>query len=566
MADKPNLSASQNADQGMRNAAKTATNTARGAKAAKQIASQAASGNYIGAALTALKNIDSIGDILKVIIAPILSISLLITAIFSSLPSTIYEGIQSYTQSIETTWKDSYYDGTNGRVYSFIKAALNTGKRIVEGEDYADTNSAWAKSEYGSSWNNIKSKAKTDNSTDSVDKDTITDDDLYVVVNEGSAKAVMERKIMAAQDKVSTRIETIEEKISASVNGGAINDYFKALAKSRYPDGEFRGVNLTTTTDNLSFYDAVQLMSIYTTQINDSPDHISYSDFMKWLGYYDEFNSHSLQLTVDGLDSGFTYSSWSGTCMPQYLYEEYLQSGNDLSDYKQYQCAAIDLLLQVDVQPLDSAYEMVTMDRRTRYVNKFNEVTHKMEPVEEEYYVPIVSYALSAGVHMRSVSDVAKILGLTLDESVAQAAFSGAGGSGGYIWPTNNTRVITSPVGGRVSPGGIGSTNHMGVDIGASFGTPILASKAGKVSLASWNGGYGNCVIIDHGNSDTYTLYGHMSRIAVTAGQTVTQGQVIGYVGSTGNSTGPHIHFEIHENGVLKNPLDYLKDWIKGDW
>ena len=136
------------------------------------------------------------------------------------------------------------------------------------------------------------------------------------------------------------------------------------------------------------------------------------------------------------------------------------------------------------------------------------------------------------------------------------------GENGGYIWPTNDTRLVTSPVGGRASPGGIGSTNHQGIDIGAAYGTNILAAKSGTVILAGWYGGYGNCVIIQHGSGGYYTTYGHMSRILVYEGQEVSQGQVIGLVGNTGASWGAHIHFEIHEAGVLKNPLDYLTGWI----
>ncbi|MBQ0037846.1 MAG: peptidoglycan DD-metalloendopeptidase family protein [Clostridiales bacterium] len=139
--------------------------------------------------------------------------------------------------------------------------------------------------------------------------------------------------------------------------------------------------------------------------------------------------------------------------------------------------------------------------------------------------------------------------------------------SDGYIWPTNNTRLITSPMGNRASPGGIGSTDHQGVDIGADYGTDILASKAGEVVQSGWYGGYGYCVTIQHGNSGgDYTRYGHMSSILVDEGETVSQGQVIGLVGSTGNSTGPHIHFEIHEDYCLLDPLDYLGGWIPYDW
>ncbi|MBO4854184.1 MAG: peptidoglycan DD-metalloendopeptidase family protein [Oscillospiraceae bacterium] len=153
-------------------------------------------------------------------------------------------------------------------------------------------------------------------------------------------------------------------------------------------------------------------------------------------------------------------------------------------------------------------------------------------------------------------------------EERARLANVAAGNSGGYIWPTNATRLITSPVGFRsaATTNYIGSTNHRGVDIGAAWGTNILAAKAGTVILAGWNGGYGNCVIIQHGSGGYYTVYGHMSRILVSLNQTVAQGQVIGLVGNTGNSNGAHIHFEIHEGGQLKDPLNYLSGWIRYGW
>lgn len=135
-----------------------------------------------------------------------------------------------------------------------------------------------------------------------------------------------------------------------------------------------------------------------------------------------------------------------------------------------------------------------------------------------------------------------------------------AGTVGGYIWPCNGIRWITSMFGGRQSPGGIGSTNHKGVDIGTPMGTPVLAAKSGTVTWASWNGGYGNCIIISHGNGNS-TLYGHLSDYNVTTDQQVKQGQVIGYSGNTGNSTGPHLHFGIIENSNWIDPLNYLTGW-----
>ena len=135
------------------------------------------------------------------------------------------------------------------------------------------------------------------------------------------------------------------------------------------------------------------------------------------------------------------------------------------------------------------------------------------------------------------------------------AGLSSGGGSGRVQWPLQGP--LNSGFGYRQDPFGQGTRLHTGLDIGADTGTPIHAAASGTVNSAGWNGGYGNCVIIDHGDG-LATLYGHQSRIAVSAGQMVNQGDVIGYVGSTGNSTGPHLHFEVRVNGSPVDPLGYL--------
>ncbi|CAK7066820.1 MAG: hypothetical protein EUB_03641 [Eubacterium sp.] len=127
-------------------------------------------------------------------------------------------------------------------------------------------------------------------------------------------------------------------------------------------------------------------------------------------------------------------------------------------------------------------------------------------------------------------------------------------GSNGLIWPSDTgTNALTSYFGYRNDTGGVGSSYHQGVDIGAPDGSPIYASGYGTVSIAGWYGGYGNAVKIGHGGG-LETLYGHMSAVAVAPGQTVVPGQVIGYVGSTGNSTGPHIHYSILVDGQQVDP------------
>lgn len=124
--------------------------------------------------------------------------------------------------------------------------------------------------------------------------------------------------------------------------------------------------------------------------------------------------------------------------------------------------------------------------------------------------------------------------------------------SNGYMWPCGGE--ITSPFGYRDDPLNPGTTRfHSGVDIGASEGTPVACGGNGVVISAGWNGGYGNCVIVDLGNGIS-AVYAHLSAINVSSGETVSGGQTVGAVGSTGNSTGAHLHFEIRQYGVAISP------------
>ena len=143
---------------------------------------------------------------------------------------------------------------------------------------------------------------------------------------------------------------------------------------------------------------------------------------------------------------------------------------------------------------------------------------------------------------------------------------SGGGGSSGggsatslsnLQWPVTSCTLITSRFGYRVAPTTGASTYHGGLDIGAGMGASIVAAGAGDVIYAGANGGYGNCVMIDHGNG-VVTVYAHMSSIGVSYGQYVTAGQYVGAVGSTGVSTGPHCHFEICINGAQTDPAAYF--------
>lgn len=128
-------------------------------------------------------------------------------------------------------------------------------------------------------------------------------------------------------------------------------------------------------------------------------------------------------------------------------------------------------------------------------------------------------------------------------------------GSGRFIWPTSGP--ITSEFGYRIHPIYGRQILHSGIDIGVPTGTVIHAADSGTVVLSGWVSGYGYTVIIDHGNGFS-TLYAHNSELLVSEGQSVSQGEAIAHAGSTGNSTGPHLHFEVRINGEPQNPLNYL--------
>jgi peptidase, M23 family len=148
--------------------------------------------------------------------------------------------------------------------------------------------------------------------------------------------------------------------------------------------------------------------------------------------------------------------------------------------------------------------------------------------------------------------------------AAAAAAAQSAGQGSSYTWVQGTGQLgwpvsgeITSPYGYRVHPIWGTTIYHSGIDIGVDEGTPVHAADSGVIVWSGWMGGYGYAVVIDHGNGLS-TLYGHNSELAVDEGQSVSKGQVVAYAGSTGNSTGPHVHFEVRENGDPVDPMGYL--------
>lgn len=162
-----------------------------------------------------------------------------------------------------------------------------------------------------------------------------------------------------------------------------------------------------------------------------------------------------------------------------------------------------------------------------------------------------------AGVEARAAAARAAAAAAAAAARAAAAAQAGQVGTQGWAVPVRGG--ITSPFGARPAPCAGCTTYHEGDDIGAACNTPIHAAHAGTVTYAGWYGGYGNFILLDNGGG-IGTAYGHNINggIVVSVGQRVTAGQVIGHVGSTGNSTGCHLHFEVRQNGVQINPVPWM--------
>lgn len=163
-----------------------------------------------------------------------------------------------------------------------------------------------------------------------------------------------------------------------------------------------------------------------------------------------------------------------------------------------------------------------------------------------------------------SAAEESALEGLILErerELAAQRRAAGIAGGvesgtpGMFSWPVTGT--ITSPFGWRSNPFGGGPEFHQGLDIAAPMGTTVTAAAGGTVIMAQWYGGYGNYILIDHGAGFS-TGYGHLSAMYVSSGQSVQRGQAIGAVGSTGQSTGPHLHFEVRIAGKPVDPAPRL--------
>lgn len=231
-----------------------------------------------------------------------------------------------------------------------------------------------------------------------------------------------------------------------------------------------------------------------------------------------------------------------------------------------------------DLKTVKAEFEEIQAEQKIKRVELLDEKEKLEKAIEDAYKIMIdleadieeykaafeANEALEAGVQaqidaknaelaeqQRKAEEAAKALAAAQNTTYTAPTVSGS-----YSWPSSVT-YITSKFGYRVHPI-FGTTKyHAGVDIAASSGSNVNAAMAGTVSIAQYSSSYGNYVVIYHSNGSS-TLYAHLSTILVSEGDTVSAGQTVGYCGSTGWSTGPHIHFEIRVDGVNVDPLSYF--------
>lgn len=240
------------------------------------------------------------------------------------------------------------------------------------------------------------------------------------------------------------------------------------------------------------------------------------------------------------------------------LYEQYKESRENTERIKgEYEQTLV--LLGEKQETLEA--EKAELEKQiAAAVEVINQLENDIEAAKAEY----AKAAAAEAVAQASINAIIAQMQAEEEAARQEAAnngqdYTGTGSTatGTYIWPCPSCTYVTSKFGMREHPLFGDERPHTGIDIGAQAGAEVIAADSGTVAVATYSSSYGNYVTIYHSNGD-YTLYAHMSSLTVTAGQNVTQGDVIGYVGSTGWASGPHLHFEIRVNGSTVDPTSYF--------
>ena len=279
-----------------------------------------------------------------------------------------------------------------------------------------------------------------------------------------------------------------------------------------------------------------------------------YEDMKKRIQYlYENGNPSYLELllTSESMADFLNKSSYAEqvTAYDRSMLEEYIAQKQAVEEKKKQ--------LEAEKEELDAMADAAAEQKKT-----VDALIKTKTAQIQSYQSQIDSENSNAEEYKADLAKQQKLLD-QIEQQIAAAAAANAqdgdgdGGASGFLWPCPSSKRITSGFGNRAQPTAGASTNHKGIDIGASYGASIIAAAGGRVTTATYSSSAGNYIVISHGNGLS-TVYMHCSALYVSAGQTVSAGQSIAAVGSTGYSTGNHLHFGVIKNGSYVNPLGYV--------
>ena len=317
---------------------------------------------------------------------------------------------------------------------------------------------------------------------------------------------------------------------------------------------EFARKEIESIEREISLYDQIiaeEAIKVEQAKAAEEKQLERYRTRVRAMEEYGEMSYLSLILQVSSLSELLTAMDDAGDIMKsdRELYDDYMAARENTEAVKaEYESYKADLEEEEDVLQARKAELEKDIEEAAQLIRELEEDIDKRNAELHELLLAEIE-----------VAERIDQLVAEQEQERQAAAYQGGGGggsvtgSGSWAWPCPGCSYITSRFGNRFHPIFGEWRYHSGLDIGAGYGSAVVASDGGTVIMADVNGGYGNCVMINHGNG-YYTLYGHLSGYAVSQGDAVGQGQVIGYVGDTGWATGPHLHFEIRSGSTKLDP------------
>ncbi len=396
--DEKNSNAAASTAQSINHAIKMGKDTARAAKTITKIASQLAAGNVAGAAISAIKDPETIKKVAKVVLVPILAFVLIIVCLLYALPTVIYEAAESYYSELKEQWEQDVYGSSRGVLWAAMQANQNILEKVVT--DYVK-----------SVWTNLTSlftreDGDVDDGSESLSENGI---ELMAAQYESAAKETLNRKIDACINKLNTRSKEIEKAILH--RSGDINKYFKDKFAGLYD--EWGGTTITIFTNDITRTEAIKLLSAYTVMTGADIRDMKLSDFMRWLGYRNELDFTKTSFNVGGQAEGITcdVNAWRGGFMPQYLMEqkkyEVEHFGTTVTDFTQYMCPAVDMLLVVYSPDFSTVSPVITYETRVVYSLDIEtgEITSR------EVQVSIATVNIQIMIYTRDVDSFSDLIG-----------------------------------------------------------------------------------------------------------------------------------------------------------